>query len=343
MFDPHGDLWGLTRPDAASVLVDAALLSHPDSTAEFWSPDQPRDWHGRWTSGAGGGFAPVARNAERERSRGYVRDFLAGKSTLPGGAERELLAQHLARLTVKELHAIKAEHGLKASAPDKKALVAKLAERFREHREKSARTGQEGLTSQAKGTILPVEAEKPTGVQKMTTQTQQLPRLAGSEKQVAWAESIRDKALPVGHPFGAELRAAAAAHPDARWWIDNKQSPGTELLTEVVRPEMGKTGIDHYNATPFQYGAALWDLARRGLSADKEGRRMQARHVISEGRGNGMLPSSVLGHLERLGFRREEALPLVRESFARPTDPDDDDYDANWDLIAADLARMGGV
>jgi hypothetical protein len=253
MFDPHGDLWGLTRPDAASVLLDAAILSHPDSTAEFWSPDQPRDWHGRWTSGAGGGFAPAARNAERERSRGYVRDFLAGRSTLPGGAERELLAQHLAKLTVKELHTIKAEHGLKASGKDKQALVAKLAERFREHREKSATTPQKGLTTPLSGSILPVESKLPTGVQKMTTQTQELPKLTGSERQVAYAEDVRRQALAevagtdpqeaaarwedVGVP--AEHREAAlrwlAGQTDARYWIDHARSGLPRMAQEALR------------------------------------------------------------------------------------------------------------
>jgi hypothetical protein len=51
---------------------------------------------------------------------------------------------------VDQLHAVKAEHGLKASAPDKRALVGKLAERFRAHRQTQAPAGKRALEEAVK-------------------------------------------------------------------------------------------------------------------------------------------------------------------------------------------------
>jgi hypothetical protein len=99
------------------------------SDAPFYSPDQPRvpagqPGGGRWAGGVSPGMT-----AARDAASDAVRAFARGQGT-PTAAEAEALAGHLARLTVSQIHALKAEHGLKGSAPNKAALVAKLAERF---------------------------------------------------------------------------------------------------------------------------------------------------------------------------------------------------------------------
>lgn len=101
--------------------------------APFYSPGQPRvpagsPDGGRWSGGVAPGTA-----AARGAASDAVRDFARGQGT-PTSAEVQALAGHLARLTVAQIHALKAEHGLKGSAPNKAALVAKLAQRFRAHR-----------------------------------------------------------------------------------------------------------------------------------------------------------------------------------------------------------------
>lgn len=58
-----------------------------------------------------------------------------------------------------------------------------------------------------------------------------LPELAGSEKQVSWAEDIRRKAivaveeLDIGGPeaMADALRDALYGQTDAGWWIDNRR------------------------------------------------------------------------------------------------------------------------
>jgi hypothetical protein len=115
----------------ARLVRQGRVKAAPD--APFYSPDQPRvpagqPGGGRWA----GGVAPGT-TAARDAASDAVRAFAAGKGP-PTAAEAEALAGHLARLTVSQIHALKAEHGLKGSAPNKAALVQKLAERFRAHR-----------------------------------------------------------------------------------------------------------------------------------------------------------------------------------------------------------------
>jgi hypothetical protein len=69
----------------------------------------------------------------------------------PSQVENEQLAAHLARLTVQQLHQVKAEHGLKASGKDKAALVGKLAERFRAHRATQEPAGAKALKEAVAG------------------------------------------------------------------------------------------------------------------------------------------------------------------------------------------------
>jgi hypothetical protein len=69
----------------------------------------------------------------------------------PTHVEHEQLAAHLARLTVDQLHAVKVEHGLKASGRVKSDLVARLAERFRLHRAKQESVGKKALAEAVAG------------------------------------------------------------------------------------------------------------------------------------------------------------------------------------------------
>jgi hypothetical protein len=133
-----GDLLNLSRQDVLDALFDAATdsfdLALPD--AAFYSPDQPRvpagsPGGGRWAGGVSPGTA-----AARDAASDAVRAFASGQGPATR-AEAEALAGHLARLTVAQIHALKAEHGLRGSAPNKAALVAKLAGRFRAHRERN--------------------------------------------------------------------------------------------------------------------------------------------------------------------------------------------------------------
>jgi hypothetical protein len=143
---------GLSREDVLAALTDAAIEAYEDA-AEFYSPDQARDWRGRWTSGGGEGAAPVPTHAERgqlrQASLQAVREYVRAGGQ-PSQVENEQLAAHLARLTVQQLHQVKAEHGLKASGKDKTALVVKLVERFRAHRQTQAPAGKRALEEAVK-------------------------------------------------------------------------------------------------------------------------------------------------------------------------------------------------
>jgi hypothetical protein len=122
--------------------------------AEFYSPDQPRDDRGRWTAGGGEGAAPrptqADRAALRQASLAAVRAYVRAGGE-PTHVEHEQLAAHLARLTVDQLHAVKVEHGLKASGRVKSDLVARLAERFRLHRAKQEPAGRKALAEAVAG------------------------------------------------------------------------------------------------------------------------------------------------------------------------------------------------
>jgi hypothetical protein len=75
-----------------------------------------------------------------------------------------------------------------------------------------------------------------------------LPVLQGSEKQVAWAETIRMKAIaeaeaaiartattPERQEQVAPLLAKLKAQDQARWWIDSRSKSGIELLKGMAR------------------------------------------------------------------------------------------------------------
>jgi len=124
--DEAGALGLLTADEYRRLGLVADLLHHVYGDdahaaldqAEFYSPDQPRDDRGRWS--------PVGEEG-LHKAREMVREHLREKNPAP---ERvRALADHLLTLTVKQLHTLKREHGLKASAPNKAALVEKLRAR----------------------------------------------------------------------------------------------------------------------------------------------------------------------------------------------------------------------
>ena len=66
-----------------------------------------------------------------------------------------------------------------------------------------------------------------------------LPTLTGSERQIAWASTIRAKRLATvvaSSAVGAESdHRAYFLATDAKWWIDNRDLPDTDLLAKAAR------------------------------------------------------------------------------------------------------------
>jgi len=62
-----------------------------------------------------------------------------------------------------------------------------------------------------------------------------LPQLAGSERQVAWATTIRAGCLAalIAAPVTDGGEQALVAVTDAKWWIDNRDLTDTDLLAKV--------------------------------------------------------------------------------------------------------------
>ncbi len=65
-----------------------------------------------------------------------------------------------------------------------------------------------------------------------------LPALTGSDRQIAWASTIRAKRLATvvaSSAIGAESdHRACLLVTDAKWWIDNRDLPATDLLAKVA-------------------------------------------------------------------------------------------------------------
>jgi hypothetical protein len=119
-FDLTGiDLFGMTREEILSAMVEAALagadrddLDDPDAPFAWDESLHPRDQRGRWTTSGGGGVSAEERASRRETAGKAARDFLT-KSGPATKEELQALAGHLSSLTVKQLHDLRKEHGLK--------------------------------------------------------------------------------------------------------------------------------------------------------------------------------------------------------------------------------------
>lgn len=82
---------------------------------------------------------------------------------------------------------------------------------------------------------------------------QGLPALAGSEKQIAWAATIRQAALEAVEKLPikdsdlaqqkfAALKAALLGHIEANWWIDHRDLGGDgRRWLILIKPEVGAT------------------------------------------------------------------------------------------------------
>ncbi len=121
-----------TYPNAAAVFAEAGAASVEDASTGDAFPaglgllhyrtepreegssgeEEPRDWHGRWTTGAGGGGSPDAfltragfhpeerrrRRAERRRERARRREREGEATSHPGDPEEEGEPHHVERL-----------------------------------------------------------------------------------------------------------------------------------------------------------------------------------------------------------------------------------------------------
>jgi HK97 family phage portal protein len=108
-----------------------------------YSDDQPRGPDGRWIA---------AGDASHQAARELIGKHGAGK--VPAQKAKEL-HEHLSKMTVKQLHELKREHGLKASG-NKAELAAKLAERIKAKLEKDA-----GKNEGKEGRLKPGELHEP--------------------------------------------------------------------------------------------------------------------------------------------------------------------------------------
>jgi hypothetical protein len=62
----------------------------------------------------------------------------------------------------------------------------------------------------------------------------ELPQLTGSERQVAWAGTIRAGRLATMVTDGPAVLQACLAMTDAKWWIDNRDLSNDNLLAKAT-------------------------------------------------------------------------------------------------------------
>lgn len=75
--------------------------------------------------------------------------------------------------------------------------------------------------------------------------------LSGSPKQIAWANTIREKwfntaedELDTANPDAAEVLSYAGQIKEARWWIDHKDTPLIFVIDEIFRTLNGKSILE---------------------------------------------------------------------------------------------------
>jgi hypothetical protein len=153
--DVGGEDWGsYSREEILDLLTEAALESLDGPAGNAFDPNQPRDERGRFAgAGAGGALPHDERQAQRGGSVQHARDFVT-KGGPATHAEVGALADHLARLTVAQLHDLRKEHGLPAQGAwklRKPELVQTLAGRLAAHRNTLPTAAARELTAAVKG------------------------------------------------------------------------------------------------------------------------------------------------------------------------------------------------
>ena len=320
------ELSSLSRDDALAVLTDAALADLPTPTdAEFYDPNQPRDERGRWS--AGGGLTREEHEGRRSAASDAVRAFARATGPVKEDEVRNI-ASHLSRLTVAQLHALKAEHGLKASAPDKAALVQKLAQRFHLHRQNNQ---QQGLTTPQEESKIPVgiEATKPAGDRAMTTA--ELPKLQGTEKQVEYAGKVRERALAEVPERLREVAAKGAAGLTRAGDLLDHKDRLAEVLVAAGLGAAPSALLSHpHGMGAMSYGRYAKEIAFLAGHAAKGRPVRDAADAAHAGLSHGFKPSEVYAHLTTAGVAPEVARKAVREQADAKKIADDDPHAAAW-------------
>jgi len=88
-------------------------------------------------------------------------------------------------------------------------------------------------------------AEQQAAAQTLTASLPPMPSLTGSDKQIAWAETIRanlacemrdivDRAPEATRDQAQACYDHVVAHTDASWWIDNRDYRAIDLLRDEI-------------------------------------------------------------------------------------------------------------
>lgn len=96
-----------------------------------------------------------------------------------------------------------------------------------------------------------------------------LPALKGSQKQIAWAEKLREKALPkwiewLGGSDEVDVTAlqwVISRHTDCRWWIDNRNVLTNQDAALELLGKEGEAYEAEVLATPAEKGTAKFTAA----------------------------------------------------------------------------------
>lgn len=168
-----------------------------------------------------------------------------------------------------------------------------------------------------------VPAPEPTPVQSPpSAPAAELPKLAGSDKQVAWAEQIRQEAMqhvPSG-PLGDAMRSVAASQTDSQWWITKKRGADAAAgmlaahihsIPERTRPV---TADIHHGRLTRAYAEELLRL-HQAIQSGQPSNRVVAdarRHLVGKADAIHLPREVVMGHLQDAGLSADMAADLTR-------------------------------
>jgi hypothetical protein len=239
-----------------------------------------RDERGRFAScpgasgnggaGDGGGSGRADRAgaaaAHEEKAHNLIKDMLDGPRPVPAD-KVAALHDHLANLTVQQIHALKKQYGLKASGKNKDALRAKVAARLAavpaaEHA--PAPAGE----SPARPPEPPVQDHVPAGTfgpSKATIKDEHLADALAAEV-LGPGKTARDLVSCAGAPDGATARVGRAD-------FGNGISVTFQGTANVKDPETGVVGPKSYNG-------------QRTFS--KEDGKVHVHNDLFEGAGSGL-------------------------------------------------------